>query len=692
MSNRLFGQSLVACLLVAALTASLSTAVSAQQHRPHYGVRHGVQPTTDGTWSVPADTVISVRMDSTLSSKSSHVGDHFSATVAVPVYVNGAVVIPAGATVEGRVTEVTPARRMARSGTIAVEFEDLVLPDGTRLALDGTLTSDDPEVRRQIDDENRVSGRDIRRTGVFIGSSGAVGAVLGGIAGGLKGAAVGGIIGAGVGLAGVLLTKGEEAKVPSGTSFGVQLRRALSIHTGAATDPSATTNRNDTTYPDRRDPLPADDRGMRQPDETQPERQPNDDRQPIDNHQPIDNRQPVDDRSARQPVDTEPADPDPAETQPSRQPADPPPSRQPSESRSRENIPERNDNDSPAAAQPATPVEPLPLNSPEMTRRAQAALRDEGYYEGEITEQWSPRVVNSLKTYQRDHKLTESGNLDEPTAKSLGITGARPVTQRSQPQKAPVNRTENRPAAQETVLANVLSATATRTADGAIYVLINVQANTGGWRWSGDHVVNGDTLDVYARAIHPTGMVTQALTRGKIELNVRDGIEYVRRVVVHSSGADQVLALGRGAAAANTNSAPVNSSADDSLTNLAKSIQTQAADLLAEHKRQIGMSGDRRDDGAGSVYSDADVELLFALNSFANAANLYTGLIGNLKDAQSKRQATLDLARQARRADRIIAVSTSRDASRLLPRWDIVRQDVLRLMRMFNINTSEIEK
>jgi hypothetical protein len=240
-------------------------------------------------------------------------------------------------------------------------------------------------------------------------------------------------------------------------------------------------------------------------------------------------------------------------------------------------------------------------------------------------------------------------------------------------------------------LANVLSATATRTADGAVYVLINVQANTGGWRWFGDHVVNGDTLDIYARAIRPTGMVTQALSRGKIELNVSDDVLNVRRVVVHSAGADQVIALSRGGAASGTNPAPVNSPADDSLTVLARRIQNQAGDLLTEHKRQIGMSGDRRDDNAASVYSDADVELLFALNSFANAANLYAGLIGSLRDSQSKRQATLDMARQARRTDRIIAVSTSRDAGGLLPKWDVVRQDVLRLMRAFNISTSEIE-
>jgi len=670
-------------LLAAVLTASLSVAVSAQQHRPRYGVR----PTTDGTYTVPQDTVISVRMDSTLSSKSARVGDHFTATVDIPVYANGVTVIPSGATIEGHVAQVTPARRMARSGTIAVEFENLILPDGTRVAIDGSLTSDDPEIRRQIDEENRVSGHEDRENGVFVGSSGAVGAVLGGIAGGLKGAAVGGAIGAGVAIGSILLTKGEEAKVPSGTPFGVQLRRALVLHTGQASDPTvATRGQDDDHYANRRDPVATNDRYRRQPTDTPPD------------YPAAEDRQPVEDRSARQPVDVDPNN-DPADAQPSRQPAEPSAARRPigsgsseASDRTADREANREANDAPAA-EPAAPAEPLPLGSPEMTRRAQTALRDEGYYEGEITDQWSPRTSDSLKTYQREHKLSETGKLDDATAKSLGITNARPASASRPAAKSPVNRPEARPSGQDSVMANVLSATATRNGDGSIYVLVNTQANTGGWRWYGEHAVNGDTLEVYAKAVRPTGMVTQALTRGKIELNVRDGVENVMRVVVHSSGADHVLSLGRGAANANPSPtpAPVRSAPDDNLSSLAREIQNRAGDLLAEHKRQLGMSGDRRDDTGRSVYSDADVELLFALNSFANAANLYAGLIGNLRDSQSKRQATLDLARQARRTDRVIAVSTSRAASALLPQWDVVRQDVLRVMRMFNISTGEIE-
>ena len=36
--------------------------------------------------------------------------------------------IPAGAIVEGRVTQVTPAKRMSKSGTIAIDFDELGFP------------------------------------------------------------------------------------------------------------------------------------------------------------------------------------------------------------------------------------------------------------------------------------------------------------------------------------------------------------------------------------------------------------------------------------------------------------------------------------------------------------------------------------------------------------------------------------
>jgi hypothetical protein len=90
-------------------------------------------------------------------------------------------------------------------------------------------------------------------------------------------------------------------------------------------------------------------------------------------------------------------------------------------------------------------------------------------------------------------------------------------------------------------------------------------------------------------------------------------------------------------------------------------------------------------------YREAEIELLFAIDSFANAAQLYSRLTASLRDRQSLRSATLSMARQARRTDRVISTTTSRAADSLAVRWDAVRQDVLKLMQAHNISSSEIE-
>jgi hypothetical protein len=226
--------------------------------------------------------------------------------------------------------------------------------------------------------------------------------------------------------------------------------------------------------------------------------------------------------------------------------------------------------------------------------------------------------------------------------------------------------------------------------------VIGTQANTGGWRWFGEQVVNGDTLEVYARAIRPTGMVTQALTRGRIELTVKDGVEYVRRVVVHSASGDQVIALGgrsEGAGAPRPPS-PVETSAPKGGAVLsANSLQRKAEDLLSEYQRVYGvrMTGTGVEVDNAAQYKEAEIELLFAIDSFANATQLYTRLAASLRDRQSLRGATLAMAREARRTDRVISTTTSRAADSLAARWDAVRQDVLRLMQAHSINSSEVE-
>src|SRR5919112_3026039 len=84
-------------------------------------------------FTVPADTVIRVRMDTELNSKTARVGDRFSTTVTEPVYGGGGGVdvIPVGSKVWGRVTSVRRSGRRT-PGNISVSFNQVELPTRAR--------------------------------------------------------------------------------------------------------------------------------------------------------------------------------------------------------------------------------------------------------------------------------------------------------------------------------------------------------------------------------------------------------------------------------------------------------------------------------------------------------------------------------------------------------------------------------
>lgn len=186
-----------------------------------------------GQLTVPAGTVIPLRMESYLSSASSRVGDRFSAAVFRNVEIDGVVAIPEGSKIEGHVTQVAPAERMSKAGTVGIAFERLILPSGRSIEIDGTLTTLDEQARRKLegaDEEDTIEGRSQKRRAiVFIGGGAGAGAVIGAIAGGGKGVAVGAGIGAVLGAVGTLLSKGEEAEVKPGTEFGMMVERAFTL-------------------------------------------------------------------------------------------------------------------------------------------------------------------------------------------------------------------------------------------------------------------------------------------------------------------------------------------------------------------------------------------------------------------------------------------------------------------------------
>jgi hypothetical protein len=182
------------------------------------------------TYTLDTNQYFRLRMNQSLNSATSRMGDRFKATVVTPVYASGVAVVPAGSTIEGRVTSSVPARSRGREGQLAVAFDTLVLPDGTRHQLDGVLTELQDDRRGEVDAENEVSGRSSEKRNIgYIGGGTAGGAILGGVMGGAKGAGIGAILGAGAGVAGVMLTKGNEAELRSGTELGMVTTRPMTF-------------------------------------------------------------------------------------------------------------------------------------------------------------------------------------------------------------------------------------------------------------------------------------------------------------------------------------------------------------------------------------------------------------------------------------------------------------------------------
>ena len=207
-------------LVLLALVASAALPVAAQRRK---------RPTGPPRYTVPANTVIRVRLNEKLTSKTARVGDTFTTTVVDPVYARGVEVAPAGSIVTGRVTMVKRAARKSKAGELMVEFTSLRTPRGNSYPINGSLADTDESVN--ADNEGGVKGRSSKKRNIgFIGGGAAGGALIGAIAGGGSGAAIGAGVGAGLGVAGSFLSKGKEAEVKSGTEFGVILNRSVSMY------------------------------------------------------------------------------------------------------------------------------------------------------------------------------------------------------------------------------------------------------------------------------------------------------------------------------------------------------------------------------------------------------------------------------------------------------------------------------
>jgi hypothetical protein len=183
----------------------------------------------DPRYVITSFTVIPLRLDQTLTSDGNRDGDSISATVRGDS--DGYLNLPRGTQIVGIVRHAVPAGGN-RPGQLDVRFTALILPDGNRYPVYGTVT--------QLSDPNIIktgNGRFIAKNNEDvknnIGTDAAIGAGAGLVLGSfharaIRGAAIGGVLGA---IVGAFSSPHHDSnvRIPQGTRLGLILSRDLTV-------------------------------------------------------------------------------------------------------------------------------------------------------------------------------------------------------------------------------------------------------------------------------------------------------------------------------------------------------------------------------------------------------------------------------------------------------------------------------
>lgn len=181
---------------------------------------------------VAAGTHILLRLTNAVNTKHTAVGDHIYLETAVPVFVNGRLIIPQGSYVTGTVTESTRAGRVKGKSGLTLSYDSITLRNG--IARDLRSHPDSVDAKGTVDkSEGRIegdgnkagdAGRVAQTTAVGTG----VGAIAGGAAGHLgMGMGIGAGAGALAGLGSVFARRGPDVVLPQGTTMDMIVDRDL---------------------------------------------------------------------------------------------------------------------------------------------------------------------------------------------------------------------------------------------------------------------------------------------------------------------------------------------------------------------------------------------------------------------------------------------------------------------------------
>ena len=171
------------------------------------------------TLSIPAGTILTIRINDFLSSDKNQIGDPFTAVLDRPIVVNGWVVARRGQTIIGKVMEAKKAGHVKGTSELGVELTDLTIVDGSQLPILTELWKGS-------------GGTSHGQDAATIGTTTGIGALIGSAADWGTGAAIGAGAGAALGIGTVLLTRGRPTILYPEEQLTFRLVEHVSVNTG----------------------------------------------------------------------------------------------------------------------------------------------------------------------------------------------------------------------------------------------------------------------------------------------------------------------------------------------------------------------------------------------------------------------------------------------------------------------------
>jgi hypothetical protein len=173
------------------------------------------EPPKERRITIPAGTLIPVRMIDSISTESDHVGQTFKASLDGPVVVNGETVIPGRADAFVKVAEAKASGELTGKPELKVQLDSIVV-SGKRYTIDSNMFLREGESQT-------------KQTAKSAGLGALIGAGIGAVTGGKKGAAIGAGVGAGGGVAVEAASKNEQARIESETRIDFRLEGPLVV-------------------------------------------------------------------------------------------------------------------------------------------------------------------------------------------------------------------------------------------------------------------------------------------------------------------------------------------------------------------------------------------------------------------------------------------------------------------------------